>query len=137
MIVYRCEDFRGEGPYRNNGYETIDINLDILRPFFDGNYHPTPWLDNLGSLSDQWFCGFKNPEQWFGWFFARDMRAALYERGFYLWSFTIPESLVKVGGHQCLFKRHSAIRAVRPLDTPFAVDMIGTIADIGTVAANT
>lgn len=103
IIVYRVENWQGEGPYRAN-YRTTSLN------YLSGDdwdfYNPLPYSDGLPNLDKDDVCGFANFTAFFAWF-GHTLRE-LSINGCFLCEFEIEERYVIKGRRQLIFKRDKA-----------------------------
>jgi hypothetical protein len=118
MIVLRCEDKNGVGPYRAKTLQELTDRFPWVYSHSDET-HPPPWKDGIDEKYHQemydlpneidhpkWQCGFASLDQMYNWF-NEDQRIDLIAKGYrFLWF--QPRGKVLLGKHQCVFHRISA-----------------------------
>jgi len=80
MYVFRVENKKGEGPYRNEA--GIDSHLWGDEPHWGGDKHPSPYDDGVPHYSTKHIFGFITMGQLLAWFSTEEL-AKLSRLGFY------------------------------------------------------
>lgn len=102
MIVYRVENWKGEGPYRA-GYRTT--SLDYLNYRESTYFHPLPYEDGIEHSNDHFF-GFANFVAFYAWF-GHTLRE-LSMNGCFLCEYEVDDRYVIKGKRQLAFRKDRA-----------------------------
>lgn len=112
MIVYRCQNDKGIGPYRDMTDQQTprwirEHNMDMI-------HHPTVYYDEFKpplviteAIDKHWRCGFATWAQVISWFKSWQIEV-LESLGFPLIQFEVPDEFVIIGNCQCLFDMKEA-----------------------------
>lgn len=108
MLVYRFENDRGFGPYTSRGCcgpEQFALQSELCEAHCD-SYHPPIWEGVRGFKSGDMFCGCPSLDSlkvWFDGFVER-----LFEAGYSICCYEVPESDVRYGRNQVAFSWENA-----------------------------
>jgi len=117
VIVWRVEHPEsGRGPHHHATYLETDNNPSYglwsdYESGLDAQHHPLPHQDGLRNVDyDGMLFGFASLWKLKEWFNEND-RAIMYDFGFHIVTFLVPDDKVKKGWMQLVFDEHSALRS--------------------------
>lgn len=98
MLVYRWEDADGVGPYAAGTLSGADRWTEV--PHREAYGRPIPSRDDIEPCGGSY--GFASLDQEREWFRPHE-RWIMLEHGFRLVTYSVDDSAVQIGGHQCEF----------------------------------
>lgn len=111
VLVYRIQNYIGEGVYTKNGDYAYDKAADDERDHSANSNRPGPNDEILlnKTISRDEYCGFSDLGQLLEWFDNKNGRCALHDHNFIVAIYECSEKYCRFGQFQMVFEMEKAV----------------------------